>query len=106
EALEQYPDVFSPFYLQMVQRGEVDSILGTALLTVADYLARSRPAASPGAASDAAAGVSPAPGPAAGTHAAASVLGAVALSALGGAVIWGAGVAAAVPTDWAGPVAM
>ncbi len=39
-ALARYPDVFSPFYVQMARQGERDSVLGPALLAVADYLSR------------------------------------------------------------------
>src|SRR5687768_10639026 len=39
-ALSRFPDVFSPFYVQMVRQGERQGVLGPALLTVADYLVR------------------------------------------------------------------
>ena len=42
EALQRYPDVFSPFYLNMVRAGEASGALELALSRLAEFLERSR----------------------------------------------------------------
>jgi hypothetical protein len=106
QALEQYPDIFSPFYYQMARRGEMDSILGSALLAVADYLARQVSGSATPAPATPAGGFADGilPGSSVPLRGTAAVLGAVALSALGSALLWGAGVASLLPADWLGPL--
>jgi len=38
DAAGRYPEIFSPFYIQMTRQGERDGVLGPALLSLADYL--------------------------------------------------------------------
>jgi hypothetical protein len=38
EAAARFPDVFSPFYLQMTRQGDADGVLGAALVSLADYM--------------------------------------------------------------------
>jgi hypothetical protein len=38
QAIARYPDLFGPFYVEMARQGEIDGMLGQALLGVADYL--------------------------------------------------------------------
>jgi hypothetical protein len=108
DALSRYPDVFSPFYVQMARRGELDGVLGPTLLAVSDYLLREsgRMPASPNAfALSAAYALGAPPHPRWGRLVAAPML-ALAGSALGAGMLWGLGVMVLVPPDWIGALAI
>lgn len=107
EALTAYPDVFSPFFVQMARQGEEEGVLGPTLLSVADYLSRdggSRPAAaaSPTAVSAPMTAGVPFPW---GRLVAAPLL-ALSASAVGGALLWILGLTSLLPPDWVGPLAI
>lgn len=38
QAIARHPELFGPFYVEMARQGEIDGMLGQALLGVADYL--------------------------------------------------------------------
>jgi hypothetical protein len=101
QALTHYPDVFSPFYVQMMQQGEREGVLGPALLAVADYLARENGPAPQVAEQLSEPGAAPAPG--------GRLLYAMLLVLAGGAaglavLLWAAGAGSLLPADWLAPL--
>jgi hypothetical protein len=106
-ALARHPDLFSSFYVQMARQGEADGVLGAALLTVADYLARepgfTAPAPAAGAAPAAVA--APIPSRLAGRLVAVPML-SIAVAALGSGVLLAGEFLFGLPPDWAGPLAV
>ncbi|MBI3910252.1 MAG: type II secretion system F family protein [Armatimonadetes bacterium] len=103
DAAAQFPDVFSPFYVQMTRQGEVEGVLGAALIRLADYLDQElqRGPGGAGASSVAATGLVAALFGTIGL----AILGAAALMAAGGTLQWGEWTAAAA-VGWTGLVFM
>lgn len=101
KGLSHYPDVFSPFYVQMVQQGEKEGVLGATLLAVADYLQHESAPLSLEV-GDRALGVSPSGD--AGRRSLSLVLWSMAACAMGTAVLHAGVLIGPFPQDWLGPI--